>query len=539
MPTQPKEDYKTIVIDNLSGRLTRYINGDLNSGMAKYSTTHSIDNFAQPGNLTFMEQATQIDAAGTILSDLIMAGKERLETNGNSYVYAIGHTGRFYKIQVNNTAAKTAQYDNPVLLTTLTNSQTFQFGSSIEFFEVSGTIFVWIASDAGITKINFDGTGETYMTNDVVSGVPHQILQFVGSLFFTNGINLGQIDSSGSITTGTKLTPGFPGNTQARDIRQTSDGRYAVIVVSEIPLDNILDTGNNVNSLSSGKSYLVYWNGSDEAASSDTVVPSFNQTAYISFESYEYVFGYDITGGIVSTPQQKILTNIFNNAPLPNAVTANGNIVGWLVAGFDQGFLKAKLYLYGSLDAEVAVGYYLQYKQAATSPATDVLQIPFCSFVSNFDFGASTSGFPGNVIGFGRMYFSTFEYDGATPYYRFYTFNNVPTGAGIACQGVYETQTQLFGEKRQIKEVRVYTEPFVANNSFQIDLIGSNNDVISGSTKVFTAGSNGVLVGDDVIKYNPPIGPTYCLGVRVTNLGMANWVAHKIEVDHSYGGNYK
>lgn len=541
-----KEDYKTIVIDNFSGRLTRYINGELNSGFAKFTTTHSMDSFGKPKNISFMETPTQIDSGGSIITDLIVCAKERVENDGVnniSYVYAVGHTARVYKIQVNRPVANNPQYDNPVLLTTLANGQTFTEGGSIEFFGSSGNTYIWIGHDTGVTRLNFDGSSETVVTGSWVVNVPRQVVQFAGSLYHTNGTNISQIDNTLAVVTATKLSPGFPVNTFARDIRSSADGRYVVIVVSEIPLPSIIATNQDTNSMSSARSYIFYWNGSDTAASSFTSIPSFVQTAYYTFENFEYAFGYDSRGANLSTTQAKVLTLSSNTSPLPNAVTSNGNILNWATPVTDGGFLKAAFFSYGALDSEVDIGNYRTYKFSATSPQTDVLQVPCFLPVSNYYIGASTNGYTNNVVGFGRWYFSTLEFNGSATKYRFYSLPSVPTGTGTAALGVYETQTQLFTDKRQIKEIRIYAEPLVTNNSFQIDLIGSDGNVISGGTRIFTVGATssgttvGVTSGTDAVKYNPSMAPTYALGVRVTNLGTANWVGHKIEVDHSYGGN--
>jgi len=109
---------QTLTINNFQGRLTRYMDGDINSGFAKYTTTFGNDPFTTPGNLTWFETPTRIDSGGSVITDLIMAMRPRLES-GITYVYAIGHTGRLYKIQVNDPTTYAPNYDNPVLLATL------------------------------------------------------------------------------------------------------------------------------------------------------------------------------------------------------------------------------------------------------------------------------------------------------------------------------------------------------------------------------------------------------------------------------------
>ena len=111
----------------------------------------------------------------------------------------------------------------------------------------------------------------------------------------------------------------------------------------------------------------------------------------------------------------------------------------------------------------------------------------------------------------------------------------MPTGLGTAIAGVYETENELFSKKIKVGEIRFYCDPLVTNNSFTVDLIGSDGTSISGSNKTFTVGTN-LTAGDDIAFYSPQIEPTYSLGVRITNAGSANMIFNKIEIDYSYGG---
>ena len=158
MAKMAESPIKTLVIDNFQGRLTRYTDGDINSGFAKYTSTFGNDPFTAPGTLTWFEAPIQIDIAGDVITDLIMAAKTRLES-GITYVYAIGHLGRLYKIQVNDPTTFEPNHDNPVLLATLTvNTPTFKYGSSINFF--GSTEQIYIGHDKGATVIDFDGSSE-------------------------------------------------------------------------------------------------------------------------------------------------------------------------------------------------------------------------------------------------------------------------------------------------------------------------------------------------------------------------------------------
>ena len=105
--------------------------------------------------------------------------------------------------------------------------------------------------------------------------------------------------------------------------------------------------------------------------------------------------------------------------------------------------------------------------------------------------------------------------------------------------GVYETQTQLFSKKSEIKEVRVYTEPLAGGNDFVVDLIGSGGSVMAGGSQRFQVATGSVATGTDMVHFNPAMAPTYALGVRITNssvTGVANWTANKVEVDYMEGG---
>lgn len=542
MPSKSKntiDTTKTLVIDNFTGNLTRFINGDLNSGNAKYSTTFGVDNYFQPKNLTFMEQATNI--TGSVVTDCIMQMKPRNE-NGIMYVYAIGHTGRFYKIQVNNPSAPTPIYDNVVLLGTLSqtfnsNLPTFNYGASIEFYAPAGTEYVYIAHDLGVTQINFDASGESALYTWASGTNPHPSRQFLGKVFYGNGSNIAVLDTSSTVSSGAVLSPGFPTQYQIRDLDLTEDGVYLVMTGTYSTMFPILSTTPDSSSTINEPSSIYYWDGTTTAYTSSTSIPSFVLTAYHTFANFEYSFGYDLTGAIMMNPLQKTLTNIFAKAPLPNAVSSNGNIIGWMAPEFVNGFMQATLFLYGQLDAENPIIFTRQYRQAATVSNSDVINIPAMCVVSNFQLVGATQGYSSfnGLFSLGKSYFSTVESNGSTTNYYLYSFSNVPIGLNSAVAGVYETQTQMFSKKIKPTQIRVYTEPIVTNNSFKIDLIGSSNNPITNGSYTFTAGST-ATVGLDMLQYNPTMGGTYGLGIRVTNLGSVNLVIHKIEVDYNQFG---
>src|SRR6185295_866890 len=152
---------------------------------------------------------------------------------------------------------------------------------------------------------------------------------------------------------------------------------------------------------------------------------------------------------------------------------------------------------------EVPAGLFRFLRATATSPQTDVIGMPVCLAVSNLFYGSSSSGYTNNLVGSAKLYFSTFESASGSSAYRFWKFFTVPTGTGTAIGGVYETQNETsfsllkssVSKKFKPTNVRFYTSPLVANNSFKIDLIGSDGNPLSGGSKTFTAGSGDTAVG--------------------------------------------
>lgn len=529
----------TLTIDNFAGRLTRQDNGSLNSGFVKLTTSNGYDPFGDPGSLQWFETPIQIDSAGSVITDMIVAGKVRVES-GITYVYAIGHLARLYKIQVNDPATNNPDFDSPVLLATLTSqSPTFTRGGSMDFF--GSTERIYIGHDKGVTRIDFAGTNETFVgtLSSYTATVPRPFRQFIGKLYFGNGSNIGEIDSTATVTSYVKLSPGFPDNTQVRDLDTSSDGNYFEIVVNRLPLGDITATTVNTTDIANVESYIFKWNGTDIGYTSFNSFPSFNLTANQNFGNYQYLFGYDLSGTVVFDSQKKILSTTLSQSPLPNAVSSAGNIIGWLSPeySFASFSLKLSSFLYGPLDIEyLDNSWYRNMQMSATGSETDVIRAPFEIIVSSLNFGASNSGYTLNKIGSGKVYFSTLETSAApTTKYKFYKFQLVPFGFGTSMAGVYETQTQLFSKKIVVKEVRIYGEPWVASNAFTIALIGSSGSPITNSSKTFTAGST-LTIGDDMSQYNPAHAPTYALGVRITNAGTVNHTIAKIEIDYEQAG---
>ena len=155
--------------------------------------------------------------------------------------------------------------------------------------------------------------------------------------------------------------------------------------------------------------------------------------------------------------------------------------------------------------------------------------------VSNIGRSGAASSYVNNYYMVPKIYYSTVETSNSpTTKYRFYKLSPYPTGLGTPIsEALYQTQNQLFSEKIAIKEVRIYTDPLVANNGFTIDLIGAKDVVIPNASQTFTVGTN-ATAGDDIVRYAPDTNQTYTLGLRITNTGTVNMVFTKVEIDYEF-----
>lgn len=527
----------TLKIDKFAGRLTRQDEGDINSGFAKYSKSHSYDPFSNPGNLSWNEVPIQIDAAGSIITGCVVAQKERIES-GIVYVYAIDHLARLYKIQVTKPSTNDPNFDTPVLLATLaSNSPTFTMGGSMDFYGTTERIY--IGHDIGVTRINFDGTNETFIgsAGSYTANVPRPLEQFLGNLYFGNGNNIGEIFLT-TLNTYARLSPGFPSNTQVRDIDISPEGNYMELVVTELALGSIISTAPDPSEITHANSFIFKWNGTDQGYTSYFTFTGFSLTANYTYGQRAFTFGYDLAGAGIFNPTEKILGPVFARSPLPNGQSSTGNLMGWEAPEFNSGFLKHSTFLYGPLDQDYpGASWYRVLMTAAGGSDLNVIKIPSILLVSNLSFGSSTNSYTAGIFGNGKSYFSTIETDASNvAHYKFYKWFNVPTGVGTSALGVYETQNLLFSKKQKINQVRVYTAPLVANNSFTLSLIGSSGSAMTNGSKTFAAGTSPVAAGDDLMQWTPAVAPTYTLGLNITNVGTANMTIVKVEIDHEPAG---
>lgn len=538
---------ETLVVDNFRGTLTYFPFGDINSGLGDIRVNAGANPFLRPGALTWIEKVYQIDAAGAVITDLIMDGKERVES-GIIYVYCIGHTGRVYKIQVNDPTTYNPDYDNPILLTTITSgSPTFTRGGFIDFF--GSTERIYIGHDKGVTRLDFDGTNETAISGTWTQTVPRPLRQFVGKLYVGNGSNIAEIDSTGIVTSSTRLSPGFPTNTQVRDMDFSTDGNYLEIVVSSLALGDITSATQDTSITAASASYLFKWNGIDGGYTTFDYFPTFALDANITFQDYQYIFGRDQIGSAVFNPSRKITELPEMPMILPNSIGSFGNVLTWISPLYFLGELWAQMYTWGNFDWEVGqpIGFWGLAIHHAVAPETDVVQVPFQKVISGSGIGASSNGYPGNQFGTGKIYFSTLETSSApTTKYRLFKWRLItsPVLAGqvpitpppISEAPIYQTQTKMFSKRVTPKQVRVYADPWVTDNSFEISLVGPDGNQISGSVKVFDTADSTLTVGQDFCLYDPVTAPTYAIGLRVMNLGTTNHIINKVEIDYETAG---
>lgn len=542
MVTKPQ----TITITNFGGRLTRLVNGDLNSGFANFKSSWGYDPFSKPMNLTWLYQPT--DIKGTTITDVVLAGKIISPVSNEQYVYAIGNSSRLYKIDPTDSAnGNTPLYDTPSVIAAIGSvAGTFNYGSDMEYFLSK----LHISSDSTITKVNLDGSSIVSVTgaSSVTSGIFHPQVQFQGKLYYGNGNNIGEIDSTGIVVNGAKLSPALPTGMYINDLDVTPNGDYMLITASyQFPYNNGSLSSNPLTT-AKGQSYAVesytfYWNGSDTGVTAYQALPSFPTSSLSTFLDKRYYFLQDAFGMALFEGNQKLLTLPNNLTPMPNASAPNGTFLTWTspegtgaVSSSDSTYdnTYTSLYYFGKLDEENPAGLWRLARIAPT--ATNTFRSPLNLMINNFYINVNFA------VGWGKHYISTWEFNNVaqTHVVHFYRFVLPPAADTSPLLGVYETQTQLFSKRIDVKQIRVYTEPTAVNNGFQIDMIGSDGGVLSNGTFTysFAAGTDETRLQGALerINFNPAADTLYALGIRITNTGTANMTIKKIEIDWDYSG---
>lgn len=532
---------ETIEITDFSGRLTRSLNGNLDSGFAKFVPSWGYDPFSKPRNLTWLEAPT--DISGSTVTDLVMAAKQRFE-GGIMYIYAIGSSGRLYKIQPNTIGSP--NLDTPSLLGTLTNHG-MQFGASMEFF--GSTQKIYIGMDDRVNSVNFDGSGEAIVGNtaSVAANRARPLSQFIGKLIFGNENNIGVIDSTGTVSNYTQLSPPLPSGVYITDMDISPDGNYLYITTSGTPNENFTTVSSDRQAAASSDGNVFYWNGTDAAITASKSVPSYAVTALHSYLGNTILFANDAFGAGINNGTAKLVSLPNNKSALPNANAANGNFMTWINPEINMAGtgMDASMYYFGNLDAENPPGLWrvMRYPTALSGGFT--YQTPLNIFTNNKYQTVNNAITAITTLGYGKHYFSVYAVNPANTTVssttaKLFRFLITPTGSGTPQMGVYETQTQLFSKKVKVNQIRVYTEPTATGNGFQVDLIGNDGSAMSNGTFTygFAAGSDNTAMQGALerINFNPAVKSTYGIGLRITNTGTTNMTIKKIEVDWEYEG---
>lgn len=551
---------ETLEITNFGGRLTRILNGDLNSGFAKFTTSYGYNPFIKPGNLTWLRGPINITASSpSAFTGLVTAGKQRFETR-DQYVYLVDDTGKMYKFKAYTRGSPPgpASPTNSVIGTADAPgfASDFTAGASVEFF--GGTEQIMVGTNSQINRVNFDGSGASVVgavTNYYQGGVGRPMKPFAGGLEFANGPTIGRIDATKTVTSSvigvsgvgniySQLNPPLPPEYIVKDLDVSIDYNYLKMAASTIPADITLETsGDDASYGALADSATFLWNGTDQGATGGQQMPSQNLSALHSYLDQEIYFSSDLFGATVGDGIKKLLTLPNTKPPLPNSTAVNGNFLTWVTPEVDTAGtnLNASMFYFGSLDQENAAGLYRLFKVAPTLANGFMYQTPFNIIPA----GMYTNLYPDKTaIGaqaYGMHLVSFLELSSSTSSKKFMVFYVTPINSNVnANEGVYETQTQMWSKKISIKQIRVYTEPTVTGNGFQIDIIGTDGAVVTNGsfTYTFAAGTDPTLLqgAQERINFNPAVKDIYGFGIRVTNTGSINETIKKIEIDWNYSG---
>lgn len=545
----PSEKPETIVITNFGGRLTRIINGELNSGFAKFTTSFGYDPFSKPMNLTWLEQP--VDITGPTSDGLIVAAKPRPTTAMT--VYAISSAAKMFTITSASVLAGSPNVDSVVGIASLTaGSPTFLYGSSMDFF--GSTEKIYYSADNRMNSINFDGSGDaTLGSNNMAPNTYHPVKQFSGKLLFGNGNTVAAVDATGTITSSvvgtgqgsyySELNPPLGVESYVHDLDSSVDGNYSLITASNVNNEQILTPTSDGFESSANDGYLFRWNGSDPTITAFSTIPSYSVSALQTYLQRNMFFSNDSFGSSLNDGTNKILTLPNNKAPLPNATAVNGNFMTWICpeVSSDGSTRNASLYYFGQLDQENPIGLYRMMRLASPLAGGFVYQTPLNILVANRYSTVNSAKTAIAAQSYGKHYLSVMAIKAATGNsYTLYRFLVTPSGTGTPQLGVYETQTQLFSKRIAIAQIRVYTEPTIAGNGFKLDILGGDGSVIENGTfnYTFAAGSSPLALQGSFerINFSPNSQTLYSFALRITNTGTTNMTIKKIEIDYTPEG---
>lgn len=550
-----------IVITNFSGRLTRILNGDLNSGFAKFTNSFGYDPFSKPLNLTWLERPANISGP---ITDLPLAGKIRFIGETDPTAYIVGSKGKIYRIQISSSSSPSVHSVTGVF-SVLSGGATYTKGASMDFFgTASATGQIYVGSDSQVNRINFDGTNDAIVGNaaNYAVNVFRPLKKFAGKLIFGNGVTIGAIDATATVTSSvigisasigniySQLNPPPPIDSRIRDLEVSPDNNYLLMASSDTDYESI-STGSTPNQLNSvpSESRIMYWNGSDQGITAATTISSNLLNALQTYLQKNHYFTSDSFGAGINNENQKLFTLLNNKAPFPNATGVNGNFIFWsaperrTVSGTVRNV--SVMYYFGSLDGESPSGLWRMFLEPSGAlHQGNVAEMPLNMLVATQYSDLNSAQSSVITAGVGTHYYSVREIsnngvqDGSVLSLK--RFHVPPRGSDTISSGVYETQTQLFSKRVGISQIRVYTEPTIAGNAFQLDLIGSDGNIIDNGTFTYTfvAGSDETKMQGALerINFNPGTKTLYSLGIRITNTGTTNMTIKKIEIDYTDEG---
>lgn len=556
---KPQKKPLTKEITNFTGRLTRINNGDMNSGFAKFTNSYGYDPFSKPMNLTWLELPTQV----TGVSDVILDGKMRFglgDPNAGPVLYAIGSTGNLYTIQT--VSQSNSALDSVVGIASVkAGGATFQRGGALEFFGSNQKIYV--GNDNTVNSINFDGSAEAVVgsAGSYVSNSQRPLAKFVGKLAFGNAQTIGMIDATGTVTSSvigvssalgnvySELNPPLPVDTRVHDLATSPDNNYLLIAAANMDYEQVAPNnppylGNTVPA----DSKVFYWNGSDQTVTAATNVAANFLTTLRSYLQQNHLFASDSFGAGLFRDTAKILTLPNNKSPESHAVGVNGQFLYWsapekvLIQGEQR--LVQTMYYYGALDQENPPGLWRVLRNTGSLPHGNIVQMPFNKVVSTAYSDVNITQSSVITAGVGTHYYSFLETTNNdiinASVMQLNKFHVPATGSGAPSRGVYETQNQLFSKKIGISQIRVYCEPTVTSNKFQLDIIGGDGNPATNGTFTYTYGditdpSTGSL-SVERINFNPGTQTLYSCGIRISNLGSTQMTIRKIEIDYTEEG---
>ena len=540
---------ETLVITNFSGRLSRILNGDINSGFAKFTSSFGYDPFSKPLNLTWLEGATNITGP---INNLPQAGKVLSATLAGPNVHVLDQGGKWYQIQ----SATSSNNNTNSVVAVQSVGGNYLFGTSMEFYgsvvgqDTAGNSLgkLYIGGDAAVRSINPNGSGDAVVGSSAnyTANVYKPLKPFAGKLHFGNGNTIGSIDNTGTVTssvinTGTgniysSLNPALGTSAKVLDLEVTTANDYLVMATANLLQGQRLDdyAYDIVSTFGAQDGKISLWNGSNGTVTAATNVPSYLVSAIETYFQNNSFFAADSFGTAFNKGDGKILSLPDNKPPLPNAVAVNGNFMTWACAEVVGTQRYMSLYYYGQLDSENPAGLYRMLRWATTQSDGFVSQVPLNLLVSNKISSINTAGTAVRVLGFGKHYIGLSSANNSATTNFLLSFLVTSSGSGTPQTGVYETQTQLFSKRVALSQIRVYCEPVVAGNAFQLDVIDVDGNPVQNGTFTYTYGDPADK--NERINFNPGNKTMYGLGIRVTNTGSTNMTIKKIEIDYSEEG---